>query len=76
MYEYKSLIIIEYKDVIDRNMMGGIFRLTQTKHTKRGNLYVGNATISTQIHTNFQFRIRHCIHDIVYGIRSCFAYPW
>ena len=29
MHEYKSLIIIEHKDVINRNVMGGIFHLTQ-----------------------------------------------
>lgn len=35
LHEYENLIVIGYENVISRNIMGGIFRLTQQKTEER-----------------------------------------
>ena len=35
LHEYENLIVIGYENVISRNIMGGIFRLTQQTNERR-----------------------------------------
>lgn len=53
LHEYENLIVIGYENVISRNIMGGIFRLTQQKTEER--LYMLLAILQTLF--NFMLKL-------------------